>query len=97
MFGNGSVVKIRSNAERTWFFKIGDGIVAAMDKLFGTDFLFFENVFEKGACMFQETAFVGDVERQFREDWRSFREKLLDVFGLQIHVRYEDDAFAMLE
>ena len=97
MFWNGAVIEIRSDAEGAWFFEIGDRIVAAMDELFGADILLFENVFEKGACMFQETAFVGDVERQFREDWRSFREKLLDVFGLQIHVRYEDDAFAMLE
>ena len=47
--------------------------------------------------MFQQAAFVGDVQRQLREDRRSLREKLLDVFGLQIHVRYENDALALLE
>ena len=68
-----------------------------MDELFGADVLLFENVFEEGASLFEEAAFVGDVQRQFREDRRSLREKLLDVFGLQIHVRYENDAFALLE
>ena len=86
MFGNGAVIEIRSDAERTWLFKIGDRIVTAMDELFGADVLFFENVFEEGASMFQQAAFVGDIQRQFREDRRSFREKLLDVFGLQIHI-----------
>ena len=38
-----------------------------------------------------------DVQRQFREDGRRLREKLLDVFGLQIHVGDEDDAFALRE
>ena len=47
--------------------------------------------------MFEKAAFVGDVQRQFREDRRSLREKLLDVFGLQIHVGDENDAFALLE
>lgn len=94
---DGAVIEIRSNAERTWLFEIGDRIVAAMDEFFGADILLFENVFEEGASLFEEAAFVGDVQRQFREDRRSLREKLLDVFGLQIHVRYENDAFALLE
>ena len=65
---DGAIIEIRSNAERTWLFKIGDRIVAAMDELFGADVLFFENVFEEGAGMFQQAAFVGDVQWQFRED-----------------------------
>ena len=94
---DGAIIEIRSNAERTWLFKIGDGIVAAMDEFFRADILLFENVFEEGAWLFEEAAFVGDVQRQFREDRRSLCEKLLDVFGLQIHVRYENDMFALLE
>ena len=97
MFGNRAVIEICSNAERTWLFEIGDGIVAAVDELFGADILLFENVFEEGASMFEEAAFVGNVQRQFCEDRRSLREKLLDVFGLQIHIRYENDAFTLLE
>ena len=94
---DGAIIEIRSDAERAWLFEIGDGIVAAMDEFFGADILLFENVFEEGACMFHESAFVGDVQWQFREDRRSLREKLFDVFGLQIHVRYENDALALLE
>ena len=97
MFWNGAVIEIRSDAEGAWLFKIGDRIVTAMDELFGADVLLFENVFEEGASMFEKAAFVGDVQRQFREDRRSFREKLFDVFGLQIHIRYENDALALLE
>ena len=97
MFGNGAVIEICSNAERTWLFEIGDRIVAAVDELFGADVLLFENVFEEGAGMFEEAAFIGDVQWQFRKDRRRLREKLLDVFGLQIHIRYENDALALLE
>ncbi len=64
----GAVIEIRSNAERAWLFEIGDGIVAAMDEFFRADVLLFENVFEEGACLFEEAAFVGNVQRQFRED-----------------------------
>ena len=94
---DGAVIEIRSNAERAWLFEIGDRIVAAMDEFFGADVLLFENVFEEGASLFEEAAFVGNVQRQFCEDRRSLREKLLDVFGLQIHIRYENDAFTLLE
>ena len=44
---DGAVIEIRSNAERTWLFEIGDRIVAAMDEFFGADILLFENVFEE--------------------------------------------------
>ena len=91
---DGAGIEIRSDAERAWFFEIGDRIVAAMDEFFRADVLFFENIFEERASLFEEAAFVGDVQRQFREDRRSLCEKLLDVFGLQIHIRYENDAFA---
>ena len=83
---DGTVVEIREDAERAWLFKVGDWIVAAMDEFLRSDVLLFENIFEKRACLFHESAFVGDIERQFREDGRRLREKLLDVFGLQIHV-----------
>ena len=94
---DGTVVEIREDAERAWLFKVGDRIVAAMDEFFGADIFLFENVFEEGACMFEQAAFVGDVQRQFREDGRGLRQKLLDVFGLQIHVRNENDAFTFGE
>ncbi len=58
---DGAVIEIRSDAERAWLFEIGDRIVAAMDEFFGTDILLFENVFEEGACLFEEPAFVGNV------------------------------------
>ena len=94
---DGTVVEIREDAERAWLFEISDWIVAAMDEFLWADVLLFENIFEKRACLFHESAFVGDIERQFREYRRNLRQKLLDVFGLQIHVRNENNAFAFGE